>query len=102
MHAVRARAGERQIDVAVAVKVCPLRAMVRLEPDVEVRGHVLEARAGIPIQVVAIARATGDRAVHVEVEPSVVVEILERTGVVTGIDVDPPDGDASSNCPRRG
>ena len=85
-----AGAGQRQILVAVAIEVGPQRAVIRRERFQVVGCHVLEAAAGVPEQVVAIADAAGHGAVDVQIQAAVVIEIGERTRVVAAVDGDAP------------
>ena len=90
VHAVGARAGQRQIEIAVAVDVGPLHAVIGLQLADRRRRDVDERRAGVAEQRVLPAGAAGDRAVDVEIELAVVIEVGERARVVARVDRDVP------------
>ena len=102
VHAVGTLAGERQVFVAVAVDIRPLDAVVGLQCGDAVGRDFDESSAGVPEQDVAIADPTGDRAVHVEVDPAVVIEVGEGARIVARVWSMPHAFDTSSNrpCPR--
>ncbi len=88
VHAVGARAGQRQIEIAVAIHIGPCHAVVGLQRADVRRRDVDELRAGVAEQRVLPAGAAGDRAVDVEVEPAVVIEVGKRARVVARVDRD--------------
>src|SRR5688572_20340650 len=75
VHAGRLSARQRQVNVAVAVDIGPQRAVISVQCAHVIRRDVLESRPGIAEQMIAIARAAGHRAVDVEVDAAVVVEV---------------------------
>ncbi len=94
MSAVRARAREGEVHVAVAINVRPLHAVIRLQLANAGRRHVLEGGAGVSEERVLPARAAGYRAVDVKINTPVMIEIGERARVVARIDRDLPFGAA--------
>ena len=58
--------------------------------------------AGVAIQRVFVGHAAGHRAVHVEIEPAVVIDVGGGTGVVAAVDARPDAAARSSKrpCPR--
>ena len=91
VHPLRRHADQREVHAAIAVHIGPLGAVVRDDREV-VRRDVLERVPGVAEEVRRIADARGPGPVHVEVDLAVVVEVLERAGVVAPLHRDAPRG----------
>ena len=92
MHAVGPGPGEREVEIAIAIDVGPLHAVVGLESADDRRRDIHERGAGVAQQRVLPADATGDGAVHVEIQPAVVIDIGRCAGVVARVDGQAPLG----------
>jgi hypothetical protein len=80
--AVATRSGQSKIEIAVAVDITPLNAVIGLGPADWRRCDVRERMAGIAEQRILPARTTSDRTVDVKIELAVVIEVGERARVV--------------------
>ena len=90
MRRLRSRAGQRQIERPVAVYVGPLHAVTRRERQQVVRRHLGEGGTsglrGAHEQIVPKALRGRHRAVHVQIEQAVVIDVGEGTGIVSTVD----------------
>jgi len=92
VHAVGPHAGQREVEVAVGVHVRPSHAVAGVQQPQRRRRHVHEATSRLSVQDVGVRAATGDGAVHVQVQRAVVVPVREGACVPAGVHGDPPCG----------